>query len=105
MHAHPARATGISIAPHIGQQQVPRQHAPAMLEEVAEQEELLGRESHLRSSRGDDVPIEIYLHLPEGERRWWRRGCRCAPKHRAHACDDLTRAERLGDVIVGAELE
>ena len=39
-----------------------------------------------------------------GVRHWGLGGC-VAPQHRAHPGQHLSQLERLGDVVVGAELE
>ncbi len=44
VHVHGARAARVLIAPDVGQQQIARQHAAAMLEQVLQQQELLRRE-------------------------------------------------------------
>ena len=44
VHVHRPRAAGVVIAPDVGEEQVARQHAPPVLQQVLQQQELLGGE-------------------------------------------------------------
>ena len=105
MHVDRARTAGVSIAPHVREQEVARQHAPAVFQEVAQQQELFRGEPDLAPAGRHDVPFEIDLDVAERERGVLGLQRRRAAEHGAHARDDLARAERLGDVVVGPELE
>ena len=100
-----ARAAGVGVVPHVGQQQVARQHPAAMLQQVLEQQELLGGEPHVLAVGLDDVPIDVDAERAVGERA--ARRCRALrpAQQRPHAGHDFARAEGLGDVVVGAELQ
>ena len=54
-----ARAAGVVVAPDVGQQQIARQHAAAMLDEILQQQELLGRQPHVARRRRSPCRSEI----------------------------------------------
>ena len=102
-----ARAAGVAVAPDVGQQHVARQHAAAVQQEIFEQQELLRRQRHVagRSTRRCGA-----RGRRRSARRSWSRPSGAvtaarAAQQRAHARHELVGAERLGEVVVGAELE
>ena len=99
-----ARPAGVVVAPDVAEQEVARQHAALVLDQVLEQQELLGRQPHVLAVEGDGVAIGVDRDRPVAERRAGRGTARAAQQRR-HARAQFLRAERLGDVVVGAELE
>ena len=101
---HGTGSARVGVAPHVREQQIPRQDTALVLEQVLEQEELLGRQPDLTAVDQDDVPFDVH-----GERAVSQEpggaGPMGAPQQRAHARDHFVGAERLGDVVVGAQLE
>ncbi len=72
--------------------------------EIRQQVELLGSEfdadtpqQDITSGRIDDQPFELEAGA--------RRGRLGTPQHASHPSGQLARRERLGDVVIGAELE
>ena len=53
---------------------------------------------------GDHVPLDVYDDRAVAQERMGLGAMRTA-QQRAHSGDHFVRAERLGDVVVGAELE
>ena len=105
VHVDRPGAAGVLVAPHVGQQQVAREHAAAMLDEVLKQQELLRRQLHVLAVHLDGVPIGVDGQRPVAQRRR-PAGCALDPaEQRGDAGGQLARAERLGDVVVGAQLE
>ena len=101
-----ARAAGVAIAPDLFEQDVPRQHAAAMLQQILEQQEFLRRQRDFPAVERDDVPLGVDDDRAVGERPARRRVVPLrAAEQRPHARDQLVRAERLGEVVVGAHLE
>ncbi len=98
-----ARAARELDAPDALEQGVAAEQQAGMLHEVSEQLELGGRQvdgpagDHLvpRPRQGDVADAAIGLLI----------GLSGAPQHGLHASGQLARAERLGHVVVGAELE
>ena len=95
------------VAVHRRDQLVARQHAALVDRERREQPQL-GRGHHeLGAADPDLVAIAIDRHVADRERGPGRgHGLgRGAPQHRRDPRDELARRERLGEVVVGAELE
>ena len=59
-----ARAAGVPVAPDVAEQQIPREDAAAMLEEVLEQQELLGRQLDLLAAVDDRVALRSITTAP-----------------------------------------
>jgi hypothetical protein len=75
--------------------------------EQLEQVELLAGDVERPAGEGHRAGGPVEVQVAEGQRlvaRLFRRGAG-SPQDRAHARDDLPGAERLDDVVVGAELE
>ena len=106
MDVHGPRAARVAVAPDVGEQHVARQHAAPVFEQVFEEQELLRGERHPDAARRDGVGLGIDDDRSIGDRRRaGRRSALRAAEQRPHARDQLVRAERLGHVVVGAELE
>ena len=105
VHVDRARAAGVGIAPHVRQQQIARQHAAAMLHQVLQQQEFLGGELDLVAVDLHDMAVDVHRQHAVGQAAVGRRGAMRAAQQRADAGHHFVRAERLGDVVVGAELE
>ena len=99
-------ARPVAVAPHLGEQLLPGEHASGPVEQADEEVELGGREVHRRRRRD----------APGGRRgrsrcrRAWQRGRSVPPARRVDPAQDglhprhqLPRAERLGEVVVGAD--
>src|SRR5688572_18170072 len=63
-----ARPARVAITPDLFEQDVPRQHAAAMLQQIREQEKFLRRERDLAAVERDDVPVGIHDDGAVGER-------------------------------------
>ena len=63
MHVDRARAARVLVAPHVGQHQVARQHAASMLQEVLQEQELLGGEADVTAVDGHHVLLEVHADL------------------------------------------
>src|SRR5436190_8962948 len=59
VHVDGARAAGVLVTPHVGQQEVAGEHAAAVLDQVLEQQEFLGREPDVAAIHRDGVAIDI----------------------------------------------
>ncbi len=106
VHVDGPRAAGVAVAPDIREQEVPREHAPAVLHQVLEQQEFLGGQPHRLAAVGDDVALAVEFDGPVDHRGApGLRPALRAPQQGADPGHELARAERLRDVVVGAELE
>ena len=78
-----------------------------MLEQVLEQQEFLRRQRDVAAAGRHDVAVRIDRDraISQRLRRCVARLALRAPQQRAHAGDELVRAEWLRKIIVGAELE
>src|SRR5262249_9118518 len=66
---------------------------------------LLGRELHLLVGDLDDAPHQIDREIADPEHRALPMHLQLMAQRRPHAREQLVHAERLGDVVVGAEIE
>ena len=99
-----ARAAGELDAPHPVEQDLAREHDARVLHEEGKEVELGGAQIDGRAGN-EDLPARLaQLHVGELE-VIGARSCGAAPQHRLDARRHLARAERLGYVVVGAELE
>ena len=64
VHVDRARAAGVLVAPDVGQQQVARQHAAAVLEQVLQEQELLRGQRDFLAVHLDGVPLESMVSGP-----------------------------------------
>src|SRR2546421_268810 len=74
-------------------------------EEQAQHLELLRADVDGGSLPRDDLAVEIDLHLSESDHRALFRRRRPLPQQGLHARQQLAEAERLAQVVVGAELQ
>ena len=85
----------------------PREHPVPVLHQEAKQLELPAGEPHLGSVNRDrhrvEVGDEVRAAVDRGPRRL--AGSLAAPEDGPHARAQLAKAERLRDVVVGAEIE
>ena len=87
---HRARALGVRVAPDVLEQLLPREHAPARLEQGHEERELLGREVHAApAQRTMWRAVSTSSRRSAGPPRRPRRGAVEAAEERAHARDQL----------------
>ncbi len=105
MHRHRARVQRGGVAPDAVHQLVAREHVAGVRGEEEEEVELLRREPERAAVELDlaraGVEREVVEREPlHGDRRESR-----AAQDGADARRELARRERLGDVVVGAELE
>ena len=104
------RGVAVAESPHLFQELLPPERPPGMLHEVGQQVELLGRQRHQLPAEpglvGGDVDLQLtgpeHRRPSPGRRR--QRAARPA-QHRLHPGGELPGRERLGHVVVGAELE
>src|SRR5690242_3893782 len=99
-----ARAGIGVLAPDTVDELIAAQHAAAGADKQAEQLELDGRQIDRASAAPHLAPREIHLDIAEAV-RFRLHLTRRAAQQRFDARAQLARAERLGDVIVGAEFE
>src|SRR5690606_25172676 len=59
VHVDGPRAAGVLVAPHIGEQEIAREHPAAVFDQILQQQELLRGQAYLRAIDRDDVPLEI----------------------------------------------
>ena len=73
--------------------------------QVLEEQPLGPRQLDELAVAGDHAPLEVDLDVVEGEDAGARRGARRATQDGPDAGGQLVGMERLGDVVVGAEVE
>ncbi len=109
VNVHRAGAAGEGDVPHVGEQAVAREHAAWRGHEGLEQVELLGGERHGHAVGGHGVAPLVEHDAPEREAVRLGRLPACgrlgAAEQRPHAGQQLHHAERLGQVVVGAQVE
>src|SRR5438552_4572211 len=91
-------------APAAGKDVVAAEGAAVGGEEQAQHLELLRADIDGGSLPRDDLAVEIDLHLSESDHRALFRRRRPPPQQSLHARQQLAEAERLAQVVVGAEL-
>jgi hypothetical protein len=104
---HGARIARERVPPDALEQLVARQHDPAVVEELPEEVELLRSQldlvvsdEHLATTRVDEeIAVADLVALVDAAIR------RRPPEHALDARDELTRIERLRQVVVRADLE
>ena len=95
----------VAVSPDVAQQDVARDHASAVLQEVLEEHEFLRREFHFAPVERNGVFRQIHGDWTETQHRSGGLASPGSARHRPDARNQLVRTERLGDVIVGANLE
>src|SRR5207247_8909650 len=92
------------VAPHRFEEPVARDHFAAMLDEIAQEVELLASEPHLPARAEGLAAAQANAHVAEGEllELLPRAG---TPQHRANPRQELAQAEGLGHVVIGAQLQ
>ncbi len=111
MHVDRSRLDRPIVAPHAFEQAISRQHAIPVLNEVPQELELPSRESHGLVFNTHRHRIEIShqmlapIHECLGGRMAVAGADAAAPQHRTYACGELAKAEWLGDVVVGPDVE
>jgi hypothetical protein len=92
--------------PDFVHQRLPPDEPARVLDEHAEQLELLHRRLERLAGPRHEAAIDVHLDVSDLDDLLLRRcGRRRPPKHGPQAGDELGRAERLRHVVVGAELE
>ena len=89
VHVDRARAAGVLVAPDVAEQQIARQHAAAMLHQVLQQQELLGREPDFLAVERDLMAIGV-----DGDRAVAQRARSPVPRP-ARRSSAATRASAL----------
>ena len=92
VHVYGARAQG-SVIPHVSEQSIAREHAPAMLEQILQQQKFLAVRRTV-SPPSDTVVVRVDADRPAARTRSHVRS-RGSPQQRPHARDELVRAERF----------
>src|SRR6266542_3171178 len=107
VHVDRARVAGERVAPDALEQLVARQHQPAVVEQLPEQVELLRRELHFLVADAylAATCVDDQIAVPDLGRRQILAVRRRPAQDGLHARDELTRIERLGEVIVRSHLE
>src|ERR1700728_3765874 len=94
------------IAPDLIEQCLSRDDATVIIHEDAKQSELLGRESHRLAPNRELLARRIEDDLPQNDRVVVSRRNRVlTAQSRLHARQKLMKGKRLGNVVVGAQLE
>ena len=99
-----ARVDRRVVAPDAVHQLIAREDTAWMRREEAEEVEFLRRQSHLAAALRHLARERIDRHVGEPELLFRRRWTR-PPQHRAYACGELARGERLRHVVVGPDLQ
>ncbi len=100
---HGARGAVVARPPHRVEDLLPAEHAPTGAGQRRQDLELGAGELHPLAAAAHLHPVEIERHLAEPDRAAGGGGA--PPQQRAHAGQQLAHRERLGDVVVGAEVE
>src|SRR5580765_4515174 len=100
-----ARVELRGVPPHARHELVAREHAARVAREEPEEVELLGGQPDRRAGPRRLARLAFETDVAEGELGGGRSGGRAAPEDGADARGELSRRERLRDVVVGAELE
>jgi hypothetical protein len=104
VHVDRARAARILLSPHAVEQHVTRDDETRVRHEEREQVELLGGQLDRLAGDGDVVRLLVEHHVAEREGAVALLRLRPA-EDRLHPRDELARRERLGQIVVGADLE
>ena len=105
VHVDRARAARVGHAPDPVEQLVPRDDDPGILEQVREQVELAAGELDGLARDGDLARLPVEHDVAELQGRGGGRRRIDAAQHGLDPRRELARRERLGDVVVGADLE
>ena len=110
MHIESLGVADVVAPPHAVDQRLPGKHSTGVGQQQVQQLELLQRQRDIAAVDRDAVLVGIERDVADRQRAGrqvgraggvgWR-----ATQHRAHPCDDLAHPVRLGDVVVGADLE
>ena len=104
---HVMRLVAIFVSPDLGKKLIVGHHPTGILHQVVQQPvfgraqlDLLVLNPHLTPAEINFEPVIHLDHIPGGRR--WRL---VAAQHGLNPADQLARAERLGDVIIRAQLQ
>src|SRR5579863_6451687 len=105
MRIHRAGGGEILIAPNLVQKAIAAERLPGMRNKMPEQLKLLAGKVHALSAAQNLVTPQIHFHVAEAITVliFWK-GLR-PPKNGLHASEEFTDGKRLGDIIVGSQLE
>src|SRR5262249_3407805 len=101
---HGPRRGEALVAPHLVEEPLPRQDLPAVLDQIAQEVELLARQADLGPGAEHLAGAQVETGVGELNPVHSLAGAG-APEHRAHPGQQLPQRERLRDVVVGAELK
>src|SRR5712672_4224029 len=104
-HIAPQRLRIGEVAPEFLHQEFVGQDLAGMLHQHAQQIVFLGRELDLPLADLDDAPHQVDRQLAETEDRPLALDLQLMAKRGPHAGQKLVHAERLGDIVVGPEIE
>src|SRR5680860_811818 len=109
-HVHRHRGgVAVGITPDSLQQLLPTKRTPRTRRQEHDEVELAGRERHGNASLAHVVGRDLDAQIPGldlvGQLLTRRHRSRGSTQDRLHASGELTRRERLGDVVVRAELQ
>src|SRR4051794_1314792 len=103
VHVDQSGVGGVSVAPHLLEQHLAREHLPRLAGQADEEVELERGEREGRAAAGHRVPRHVDHQVADGERL--RRPLREPADARPDPSQQLLRLERLHDVVVGPGLE
>src|SRR5579864_3637637 len=103
-----ARRAVVVGAPDAPEDVVAREHATLLVDDAEKDVELARGHLHGLAAAAHAPRGDVHLDVPERDAPLplrLRRAYSAAPERRAHAREELGQAERLGDVVLRAELE
>jgi hypothetical protein len=105
VHSHRPGVEAFVVAPDPAHDLIPGEHATGVARDEPQEVELLGRKPDLDAALADLPRAGVHRQIADLEPLDRRRGRARTPEHGLDPSDQLPRRERLGDVVVGAELE
>src|SRR5262245_12767185 len=102
---HPQILSVGQIVPQLAEQKLVGEHLAGVLHQNAQKLVLLGRQFHVLVTHLDDTSHQIDGQIAHSEDWALAVSLQLVAQRRAHPGEKLIHAKRLGDVIIGAEVE